>query len=188
MTDSATDNASQGQGASAGSQTGTPPLPDPTQGAAVVDRIERDAAGRVIVHLQGSDEPVEDARIARCFPWSLPDVFISIRNAEGKEIALLRSTDELDPGSRAVVEADLQEKIFNPHIRRVLSYKSEFGVISVTAETDRGEVTFQIRGRDDVRPLSEGRLLFRDVDGNTYELPDAEQLDKTSRKHLSEFL
>jgi hypothetical protein len=63
--------------------------------------------------------------------------------------------------------------------------RDEFNIVSLTAETDRGEVTFQVRSRDDIRYLSPTRALFRDPDGNTYELEDITQLDPASRKHLS---
>ena len=57
----------------------------------------------------------------------------------------------------------------------------------ITAETDRGKVTFQIRSRDDVRMLSGTRALFKDVDGNTYEIPDLTALDRTSQHYLSQY-
>ena len=152
-----------------------------------IDRIERDPAGQLIVHLVGAAEPVVDARVARCFPWSLGETYISLRDQDGKEIVLLKTLADLDDDSRALVEEELRDKIFNPKIRRVIECKSEFGVTSIRAETDRGEVTFQIRGRDDVRVLSAQRALFRDVDGNTYEVHDLSQLDPGSRKHFQHY-
>jgi hypothetical protein len=152
-----------------------------------IEKIERNEAGRIVVRLKGVEEPVRDARIARCFPWSLPECYISILNHEGREVALLNSLDELDDGSRELVEAELRDKVFNPKIRRIVKHDSEFGVISMTAETDRGEVTFQIRSRDDIRYLSATRALFRDADGNVYELPDVRELDPASRKWLERY-
>jgi len=154
---------------------------------ATVEKVERNEAGQLVVRLAGREEPVVDARVARCFPWSMPDVLISVRDSDGKEVALLESLDVLDANARQVVERELREKVFNPVIRRVTGYKNEFGVASLTAETDRGPVTFQIRSRDDVRRLSATRALFRDADGNTYELPDFEALDRESRKHLQHY-
>lgn len=149
-----------------------------------IERIERDPAGQLIAHLEGYDEPVVDVRVARCFPWSVPDEYVSVRNCEGREIALLRSLKELDPDSRKIIEREIHDRVFNPKIKRVIECRDEFGVTSVRAETDRGEVTFQIRSRDDVRVLSPTRALFRDADGNTYELEDLDALDSTSRKHF----
>lgn len=152
-----------------------------------VEKVQRDQAGRLVVHLAGRDQPVVDAAVARCFPWSLPDAYISVRDSKGREVAMLTSLDELETDSRSVVEDELREKIFNPKILRITDLRDEFGVVTIKAETDRGEVSFQVRGRDDVRVLAGGRALLKDVDGNTYELPDVNKLDHTSRKHFLQY-
>jgi hypothetical protein len=153
-----------------------------------IERVERTGAGELVVYLAGRKEPHKDACVARCFPWTLPDTYLSVRDKNGKEIALLKSLDELpDHDSREVIEGQLREMIFNPKIRRVLEWKHEFGVTRIRCETDRGEVTFQIRSREDVRILSPIRALLRDVDGNTYELADLSQLDPASQKHFMHF-
>jgi len=157
------------------------------QPAGTVKKAIRNRAGQLEVYLDDKDAPVIDARVARCFPWSLPDSYVSIRDKDGKEVTLLKSLDDLEPPTRTIIEQELRDKVFNPKIRRIRSYKNEFEVISITAETDRGEATFQIRSRDDVRMLSDTRALFRDADGNTYELSDIEQLDPASRRRIREY-
>ena len=150
-------------------------------------RLERKPNGDLVAHIPGQDEPVEDARVARCFPWSVPECYVSIRSKEGKEIAMVRDLGQLDEPTRQIVLEELADKVFNPRILKVTSFKREFDVTRITAQTDRGEVTFQIRTRDDVRVLSQTRALFRDVDGNTYEVADLHQLDPASQKHLGDF-
>ena len=167
----------------AGPRRGTDGVP----GGAAIERMEVDEAGRLVVHLAGGDGPIVDARVTRCFPWSRPQRYVSIVNADGEEIALLETLDELSEENRRVVERQLATKVFNPVIRRVAGHKHEFGITSVTAETDRGTVKFQVRTRDDVRMLSATRALFRDADGNIYELPDITQLDPASRKRLEHY-
>jgi len=152
-----------------------------------VRKIDRNEAGQLVAAISGRDEPVVDVRIARCFPWSVPDSYLSIQDSDGKEVAMIESLDCLDKASREVAEQELREKVFNPKILRVIDFKDEFSVTSITAQTDRGEVTFQIRSRDDVRILSPVRALFRDVDGNTYELPDLMALDGAGRRYLDRY-
>jgi len=149
-----------------------------------VERIACDEAGKLLVYLVGHDEPIANAHVARCFPWSLPDGYISVRDGEGREIALLDSLEELDPDSRDVVVEEIRHKVFHPKIIRVISCRMEFGITSISAETDRGEVTFHVGSREDVRMLSSTRALFHDVDGNTYEVADMDALDPESRRKL----
>ena len=165
----------------------TDPVLTPPAQAAAIKGVTRNEAGQLVVQLDGRDAAVVDARVARCFPWSLPDAYISIRDKDGKELALLGTLDDLDPASRRVVQEELAEKVFNPKIHRITDHRSEFDVISIAAHTDRGEVTFQIRSRDDVRLLSDTRALFRDADGNVYELTDLAALDPASRKWLEDY-
>lgn len=155
--------------------------------ACAVERIERNAAGELVVTLAGAGGPFVGARVARCFPWSIPEAYISVRSAEGKEIALLESLEELDQASRQIAQDELQGNVFQPRILRVTAFRTEFGVGMVTAETDRGAVSFEIRQREDVRHLSPTRALFRDPDGNTYEVEDLRSLDEYSRKHLQAY-
>ena len=149
--------------------------------------VERTEAGQIVVQLSGRKDPVTDAKVVRCFPWSVPDSYVSIHTSEGKEAAMIKSLDVLDETSRMVVEEELRDKVFNPKILRITDFKDDFGVTSITAETDRGSVTFQIRTRDDVRVLSATRALFRDVDGNTYELADLTALDNPGRKYIERY-
>ncbi len=152
-----------------------------------VEKVEVNPAGELVVHVAGRDEPYVDAKVARCFPWSLPERFVSLVDADGKEIALFETLDELEPAVREVVEAQLARRVFNPVIRDVLEYKHEFGITEITAETDRGRVTFQLRGRDDIRTLTPTRALLRDADGNVYELPDLTTLNPAARKRLEHY-
>jgi hypothetical protein len=158
------------------------------QGPARIESITRNDTGQLIVRLAGAAEPILDARVARCFPWSVPQAYVSIRNKEGREVVLLKTLGELDEASRAIVQMELRDKIFNPKITRIVDHRTEFGITSVSAETDRGPVIFQIRSRDDIRILSASRLLFRDADGNTYEVADVTALDAHSQKFLQNYL
>ena len=157
------------------------------QSECLIESITWNTIGHLVVRVKGREQPYVEAKVAKCFPWTVPDTYISIRDKDGKEIALLYTADELDPASKAVLLRELREKMFAPKILRVVECKEEFGVSSLTAETDRGTVTFQIRSRDDVRVLSGTRALFRDADGNTYELADLNALDAAGRRCMQDY-
>jgi hypothetical protein len=171
-----------GQTSKAGIATDRPDYSDAT-----LERLERNRAGQLVARLAGRADPVVDVQVARCFPWSLPDEYISLRDADGYEIVLFQSLDEVPGQLRESIEHELREKIFNPRILQILDFEHAFGVTSIHARTDRGDVRFEVRSRDDVRLLSATRALFRDADGNIYELSDLDALDAQSRRHLSNY-
>ena len=152
-----------------------------------VRKLERNGKGQLVAYLEGRDEPLTDVRVRRYFPWSQPEHYFAICDADGKELAMLHTLHELDPGSRELAEAELADKVFNPKITRVLSHKREFGLTIVTAETDRGKVTFEFNSREDVRILSPTRGLFRDVDGTTLEVADISKLDPITQRYLQRY-
>jgi len=169
----------------AGPKGGADDSDEPIRGT--VTRVERDGAGRLVVYVAEREAPHVGAKVARCFPWSQADRYLCILNKDDREIVTFETLDELPEASRQVVREELHDKVFSPQIRRVVQYRHKFDVTSITADTDRGRVSFQIRSRDDVRLLGPGRALFRDVDGNTYEVSDLDSLDPASRKHLQQY-
>ena len=107
-------------------------------------------------------------------------------------LAVAKKDGSRVPYEREKIISGLQKACYkrpvsDEQIRRIVDYKDEFGVTSIEAETDRGTVTFQVRTRDDVRVLSPTRALFRDADGNTYELADLSALDQSSQKYLQDY-
>lgn len=52
-------------------------------------RLQRRADGQLWASLDGSEQAV---RVHRCFPWSEPGRFLSLRNNENEEFALVRDS------------------------------------------------------------------------------------------------
>ena len=150
-------------------------------------RLERNAKGQLVAWVGETEEHVENVRVARCFPWSRESEYVAVCDADGKELVLLTTLEGIEGPTRELIEEELRDKFFVPKILRISDFKAEFDVVSISAETDRGTVTFQIHSRDDVRILSPGRALFRDVDGNVYEVPDFSSLDHNSQKHIEQY-
>lgn len=155
-------------------------------GHSALRSLTRNDKGELVAQIAGKDEPVVDVRVARCFPWSLPDSLVSIRDKDGNELLLLETLDGLPRGTRELIEQELRDKIFAPQIEKILSYENRFGIITIKARTDRGEITFQMRSADEVRTLSPTRFLLKDADGNLYEIADMNQLDAQSRRLLAD--
>ena len=65
--------------------------------------LAKDEQGRLVLRRPGMDDVV-DVRLRRAFPWSEPGRFLSVRDAEGKELLLIDSLGPLEPGRRTVIE------------------------------------------------------------------------------------
>ena len=126
--------------------------------------------------------------VRRCFPWSEPGRFLSLRDDAEEEFALVRDPAELDAESRGVLEAALVPAGFVFAITRVVAIDEEVEIRHWRVETRQGTRSFQTRLDDWPRPLPHGGLLIRDVAGDLYHLADPATLDRKSRGLLWAFV
>jgi hypothetical protein len=128
------------------------------------------------------DRSCYDFRAARIFPLSAPDSYVSIMDATGSEVAILRSLGGLDDNARRMVEEEIERGYFVPRITEVKSLRDEFGMQVWRVVTDRGDVEFVVREpRDKIKFVGPTRIMITDVDDNRYEIRDLLALDHSSR-------
>ncbi len=149
--------------------------------------LNHDSWGRlVLTDAQGQRyagvEPV------RAFPISDPKHWISIVDADGRELALIEDATQLPPEVQKVLEEDLARREFVPHIRRILKVTIDADPSEWRVETDRGPTRFLLNSGDDIRRLSATSALLIDVHGTRYLIEDTRELDATSRRFLERFL
>lgn len=121
----------------------------------------------------------------RLFPVSRADTYITLLDAEGTEIAIIRALSDLSPQSLETVNYSLNDYYLVPHITRILTVTEKYGTLHWCVETDRGIHEFDIRNRNhDVKVYSDGRVRVRDSDDNRYIVTDYRKLDKHSRNQL----
>ena len=75
---------------------------------------------------------------ARCFPWSEPSRFISLRDRDDDEFALIRDPDELDADSCAALEVGLAEAGFVLEIVGVEKCEEEVEIRTWVVRTRQG--------------------------------------------------
>ena len=148
-------------------------------------RLERRADGRVWA-IRGTAQRAVWVR--RCFPWSEPGRFLSLRDDDEDEFALVADVSELDALSRRVLEEALVAAGFVFEVTRVLAIDEEVEIRHWRVETRQGNRSFQTRLDDWPRLLPHGGLLVRDVAGDLYHLAEPQALDKTSRALLWAFV
>lgn len=150
--------------------------------------LDRDESGRLRLRLNGTRQdghlgPVvyENVKPVRCFTHTLPERYISLCDAEGKEIGLIEDLAALPPAAHALLREELEKRYFVPEIVRIHRLTNNHGVTSWQVETDRGPRAFEVRSRDDVRRLPNGLILITDVDGNRFRISHRSHLDARSR-------
>lgn len=133
------------------------------------------------------------ARVAvhRCFPFSDPTRYISIREPEndGREIGLIRDLQDLDKETRTMLEEQMALRYFTPLIQRIRDIKEEYGYSYWEVVTDKGACRFTVRmGTGNVYPIGPNRYLVNDLDGNRFEIPDLYKLTPREIKKLDLFI
>jgi hypothetical protein len=156
-----------------------------TQPAAEDLRLERGSDGRLLTLRDGQSTPV---RPVRCFPWSRPAVYISLRDESNREVAMVEDPAALDPDSRAALELALAEAGFVLQVERVVAIDDELEIRIWKVETRQGARTFQTARDDWPRALPGGSFLVRDVAGDLYLIPASDKLDPKSRRALWAFI
>ena len=126
--------------------------------------------------------------VRRCFPWSEPARFVSLRDDEEREFALVRDPAELDAASRHVLEEAMAAAGFVFEVTRVTAIEEEVEIRHWRVETRQGTRSFQTRLDAWPRLLPHGGLLLRDVAGDLYHVTDPSALDKRSRALLWAFV
>lgn len=150
-------------------------------------RLRKDGRGRLILTDEAGQEHLDVAPV-RAFPLSDPAHFISICDANGRELVFLESLEELDPGERVLVEQELAQREFVPVILRIVNTPALAEPSSWRVETDRGLTTFEVESEDSVHRRPPHQVTIVDLRGIRYLIPDTRALDGHSRRALERFL
>jgi len=127
----------------------------------------------------------------RCFPFSGPGQFISVREPErdGREIGLIEDLDSLPRDTREMILEQLGLRYFAPVITKIRSIKEEYGYSYWDVVTDKGPCRFTVRmGGSNVYSIGVNRYLVNDIDGNRFEIPDLYKLSAREIKLLDLYI
>jgi hypothetical protein len=147
--------------------------------------LERRADGRLWATRDGKSRAVS---VARCFPWSAPGRFISLRDGERSEFCLIAEPADLDEPSRRALEQSLVEAGFVLEIEAIVSVREEIEIRSWEVSTRQGRRRFQTKRDDWPRVLPDGGVLMRDVAGDLLCIREPGRLDAGSRNLLAAFV
>jgi hypothetical protein len=160
--------------------------PEPAvTGVADALTLERRPDGRLWAVRGGEARPVA---LRRCFPWTEPGRYVSLRDEDDREFALVQDPAALDARSQEALGRALVEAGFVFAVTRVLALDEEIELRHWRVETRQGVRTFQTRLDDWPRTVPGGGLLVRDVAGDLYHIADPAALDRKSRELMWAFV
>jgi hypothetical protein len=139
---------------------------------------------QVCVCRDGEAEPVP-VKVVWMRPVSGVGQEVALLDEKKREVAMIRSLDELDAGSRAIAEEELQRRYLMAKIHRVINAWAQLGTRYLYVETDRGVRQFVIKNPNrDLVWLGGDHIVIRDTLGNRYEIASLAGLDAASRAKL----
>ena len=152
-------------------------------------KFERTPGG--FVKLTYKDKTYDRVGVYRTFPVTMPEEFISIREADEKarEIGVIENLSALDPEQAKMLKEQLDLRYFTPEITKIFDIKTEYGYGYFHVMTTYGECRFTIHnGGSSVVSLTDTRIVINDLDGNRFEVPDIMKLTVAERKKLDLFI
>lgn len=148
-------------------------------------KIEKRQDGRLWTKHEGKDVAL---RVRPCFPWSDPDRYVSLRDDNDNEIAMIEDLDSLTAATRDLMTHALAQSGFVMEIEAVLAMNEEFEVRTWQVRTCQGTRRFQTKRDDWPSTVGANAMMIRDIAGDLYCIRDANSLDPHSRKLLAPFI
>lgn len=144
------------------------------------------------VSLDAFDESYPRVDFCRAFPFTDPDLYISVRTTDekAKEIGVIKDLNsDVSAQTAEIIREQLKLRYFTPQIKRIISVKTEYGFAYWEVETDAGVCRFTIRMNGGaVVSLTETRVIIHDLDGNRFEIPDVSKLTAKELKKIDVFI
>lgn len=127
--------------------------------------------------------------VTRCFPWSHPTSFFSLRNEKNEELLLVENLSDLDLLSRDALERALKDLAFVHEIVSVESIEEEYELRVWRVQTKQGNRVFQNKLDDWPFQLpGSTRSMIKDISNDLYLLPVKGESDAATEKLLAPYL
>jgi len=153
----------------------------------VTFQLHSDSYGRLVLTSENGERH-EGVTPVRAFPIAAPDEGLSLVNYEGHEVGWVDHIADLPPAIGRLIEEELASREFVPEIERITEVSSFACPSTWQLLTNRGKTELVLKGEEDIRRLSQTRLLIADSHGIQFLVRDLTQLDRQSRKLLDRFL
>jgi hypothetical protein len=127
--------------------------------------------------------------VRRVLPLKEPDRYLSVADAENKEIGILRDIAELSQAQRALVERELSTRYYCPEVRAIAAVKEKMGYVYLDLALDTQNRSVAVKDvSKNIRLSADGRLFVVDVDGNRYVVSRISALDSASLRRIEPYM
>lgn len=125
----------------------------------------------------------------RCFPNELTEEYISVLDRDNNEIGVIRNITDFPEDVQALLRKELVRKYHVTAIKEIRSVNEKYGYSYWKVKDAAGDREFTVRDTyRSITKISADRISVTDVDGNRFEIPSLEALDRKSRKKIDMFL
>lgn len=148
-------------------------------------QLHRDPAGA----LRFTDAARQSVAVtaAHLFPLSEPDAWISLRDRDGEEVALIDYPSQLPEETHRLLSDELRRTQFVPRVTRIHRISQAIKGLAVRLETDRGPTSILLDDDEHIRRISPTCVVLMDTNGIRFLIPDTTALDRHSRNCLDRF-
>ena len=149
--------------------------------------LTRDSYGQLVLTTKNGESHAGVVPV-RAFPIAAPDEGIALVNSEGHEVGWVERIADLPPAIAQLAEEELASREFVPEIEKIIDVSSFACPSTWQVATNRGHAALILKGEEDIRRLSQSRLMIADTNGIEFLIRDIGTLDRHSRKLLDRFL
>ena len=139
---------------------------------------------------EAEEQTYERIFLHSAFPFDMPHSYISVLDKDQKEIGMIRELSALSEGTQAILLGELGRKYYAPRITKILSVKERYGFSYWRVDLENAS-DFSFTVQDTYRSMlkvDQTHVFIIDVDGNRFEIPSVEALDRASYKKIELYL
>lgn len=141
---------------------------------------------RQLYLLKGEDE--YEIQVKKCFPWTHPLEYLSLKDVEDSEVYLVENLTQLDAESRKNLAKYLDKSDYIHEIVKVVDVIEDVELRNYKIATKGGERSIQTRLDDWPSLQDDGGVIIQDLNGDLFRITSPEVLDEKSRELLSTYI
>ena len=148
--------------------------------------LQLDSAGR-LVFVAADGTRHENARPMRLFPLTQPELWISVQDASGEELACIEDPARLLDAKRDALAGALATRDFVPVVRSITRITRAAEGFDWFVVTDRGPTSFRVETDENIQNLGGTRVVIIDDRNMRYLIPNIAALDRESQRKLERY-